>query len=84
MQKKVLIITPSRLVRNQIAEDFSTLTTLKRINVLPEICMLPKVFELTDTNIEKNLESITNSDVVVATPQGAWNQLMIHAQVYLI
>lgn len=71
--KKVLIITPSKLVRNQIAEDFSRLKTLKNINVLPEICMLPKVFELKDTKIEKHLSSILESDVIVTTPLGAWN-----------
>lgn len=71
--KKVLIITPSKLVRNQIAEDFSELKTLKNINVLPEMCMLPKVFELKDTDIEKHLDSILECDVVVTTPVGAWN-----------
>ncbi|WP_342540343.1 DEAD/DEAH box helicase family protein [Heyndrickxia sp. FSL K6-6286] len=71
--KKVLIITPSILVRNQIAENFSELKTLKHINVLPEICMSPIVFELTDTKVEDHIERIIQSDVVVATPQGAWN-----------
>lgn len=71
--KKVLIITPSKLVRNQIAEDFSELKTLKNINVLPEMCLLPKVFELKHTDIERHLDSILECDVVVTTPLGAWN-----------
>ncbi|MDX8345806.1 DEAD/DEAH box helicase [Rossellomorea sp. YZS02] len=71
--KKVLIITPSILVRNQIAEDFRNLKTLKDINVLPEICMNPIVFELTDSKIENHIDTINNSDVIVATPHGAYN-----------
>lgn len=71
--RKVLIITPSILVRNQIAEDFRNLITLKDINVLPEICMNPNVFELTDTKIENHIDTIINSDVIVATPHGAYN-----------
>src|SRR5699024_3164656 len=71
--RKVLIITPSILVRNQIAEDFRNLITLKDINVLPEICMNPNVFELTDTKIENHIDTIKHSDVIVATPHGAYN-----------
>lgn len=70
--KKVLVITPSKLVRNQIANDFAALKTLKNINVLPELCMYPDVFELKDTKIHEHLESISKSDVVVSTPQGAF------------
>lgn len=70
--KKVLVITPSKLVRNQIASDFATLKTLKNINVLPELCICPNVFELKDTKIQEHLKNILNSDVVVATPQGAF------------
>lgn len=71
--KKVLIITPSILVRNQIAEDFSNLKTLRDIKVLPEICLNPNVFELTDSKIENHIETIKKSDVIVATPHGAYN-----------
>jgi superfamily II DNA or RNA helicase len=71
--KKVLIITPSILVRNQIAEDFSNLKTLRAINVLPEICLNPNVFELTDGKIENHIDTIKKSDVIVATPHGAYN-----------
>lgn len=70
--KKVLVITPSKLVRNQIASDYTTLKTLKNINVLPELCICPNVFELKDTNISKHIDKILDSDVVVATPQGAF------------
>lgn len=69
--KRVLVITPSKLVRNQIASDFSSLKTLKNINVLPELCICPDVFELKDTNISKHISEILASDVVVTTPQGA-------------
>jgi hypothetical protein len=33
--ERVLILTPSRLVREQIAENFSALVDLKRIEALP-------------------------------------------------
>ena len=43
--KRVLIITPSRLVREQIAEAVSTLSDLKEIGALPQDHPNPKVIE---------------------------------------
>jgi len=42
--KRVLIITPSRLVREQIVENFSDLVSLKAVQALNEDLTPPKVF----------------------------------------
>lgn len=43
--KRALIITPSVLVRNQVADDFKNLSVLKLMEVLPGDVEGPKVFE---------------------------------------
>jgi len=40
---KVLVVTPSKLVRNQISGEYSTLKTLTKLNVLDEKIKKPKV-----------------------------------------
>src|SRR5260221_14623069 len=45
---RVLVITPSVMVRDQIREDFETLETLIRTKVLPTDIVRPKVYELRD------------------------------------
>jgi superfamily II DNA or RNA helicase len=42
--ERVLIVTPSRLVREQIAETFQLLRDLKMIGALPTNIIAPKVF----------------------------------------
>src|SRR5580692_2571802 len=42
--QRVLVLTPSRLVREQIAENFSALVDLKKINALPTDLDGPRVF----------------------------------------
>jgi superfamily II DNA or RNA helicase len=68
--ERVLILTPSQLVRSQIAEQMASLVVLKRAGVLPEDFTGPKVKEvkqrLTSTTLWKELAS---SDFAVATPQ---------------
>ena len=41
--KRVLVLTPSRLVREQIAEEFKTLNDLVKIGALPALGVRPKV-----------------------------------------
>lgn len=66
---KVLIITPSQLVRNQIAEDFQQLEVLKRIGVLPESLPTPSVKEVTSrVASDDEWSEVLKNDVVVATP----------------
>lgn len=66
---KVLIVTPSRLVRSQIAEEYSTLKTLTGINVLPDNIKKPKVFEMKTLYKEEQNTLIDNADVIIVTPQ---------------
>lgn len=66
---RVLIITPSRLVRGQIAEDFASLKTLREIGVVPDAVDVPRVIEL-DERIRsvENWEALRDFDVVISTP----------------
>lgn len=67
---RVLIITPSRLVREQIAEETANLVTLKETGALPQDISLPSVMS-TDHRVTSNAawEEMRNYDVVVATIQ---------------
>src|SRR5882757_6364872 len=47
--ERVLILTPSRLVREQIAEDFGALVDLKKIEALPLDLVSPRVFVTEET-----------------------------------
>ncbi len=67
--ERVLIISPSRAVRNQIADEAATLAILKNIGVLPKNLDAPRVHEvssrLSSTGDWNNLSSF---DIVVGTP----------------
>ncbi len=66
--KRVLILTPSRLVREQIAENFSALVDLKKIEALPLDLANPKVFATEGTiGSDEAWEHLRQYDVVVAT-----------------
>lgn len=57
-----LVVTPSRLVRGQIAEDFSTLKTPRDIGVVPAEIVAPSVKELRDRiNTTEDWESLQNT-----------------------
>jgi superfamily II DNA or RNA helicase len=66
---RVLVITPSRLVRGQITEDFSALKTLREIGVVPDNLPSPRVKEL-DERIRtvEDWEALREYDVVISTP----------------
>src|SRR5258708_9667172 len=66
--ERVLILTPSRLVREQIAENFSALVDLKKIEALPLDLASPRVFA-TDGTIgsDQAWEDLRQYDVVAAT-----------------
>lgn len=71
-KSRVLVITPSRLVREQIAEDFQGLRTLRIAKVVPDPVPSPKVYELKQRiTAESEWESLSKVDVVVSTPQCA-------------
>lgn len=65
---KVLIITPTILVRSQMAEDFSKLRTLKNIGIFPEIMHNPKVFEMSTKFKDSMISQVKDNDVTIATP----------------
>ena len=66
--ERVLVLTPSRLVREQIAENFDALVDLKKIEALPLDLPSPNVFA-TDRTIgsDQAWEELRHYDVVVAT-----------------
>ena len=68
---KVLVVTPSTMVRGQIFEDYNNLHTLKKSNVFDSSIHPPKVYELKNKYSEDVREVIINADVVIATPQCA-------------
>ena len=69
MAKRVLVLTPSRLVRSQIQEVFEELQTLLDIGALTNITEKPKVYELKNKILtEEAWRGLENFDVVVAIP----------------
>lgn len=70
-KEKVLIVTPSIMVRGQIFDDFGTLRTLKRIGVFDESIPCPNSYELKKSYSEDQKEGIQQAVIVVATPQVA-------------
>jgi len=71
LSKKVLIVTPSKMVRGQIFDDFNKLRTLIRINVFDLLMRPPEIFEMKKQYSEDMFDKILSSDVVVATQQCA-------------
>ena len=67
--RRVLAITPSRLVRNQIAEEFATLGRARETGSLPEAVGRPAVIEVEHRlNTPESWLSLAAFDVVVGTP----------------
>ena len=66
--ERVLVLTPSRLVREQIAENFRLLLDLKKINALPADLDGPRVFATEgEVGSDGEWEGLRQFDVVVAT-----------------
>lgn len=70
-KKRVLVVTPSKMVRGQILEDFSELRTLCVANVFNSSMKKPKVFELDHLYKEEYQKELEQADVIVATPSCA-------------
>lgn len=67
---RVLILTPSRLVREQIAEDFAALGVLKRLTALDGDINPPRVMPTAGrVKTDDDWEAMRAFDVVVATVQ---------------
>ncbi len=69
--KRVLVVTRSRMVCGQIAEEFKTLKTLIEINVFSDSIVKPKVLELEHDFCDLDTIDIMNQDVIVSTPNCA-------------
>lgn len=66
--RRILVLTPSRLVREQIAEGFETLVDLIEIGALPVELPKPRVFSTRGrVGSNQEWECLRNYDVVVAT-----------------
>lgn len=66
---RVLVVTPSRLVRNQIANDFRTLHVLRDANAVDKRLPAPTVHEVEGLlSSEEAWRSLEAYDVVVGTP----------------
>ncbi|MBP3806193.1 MAG: DEAD/DEAH box helicase family protein [Oribacterium sp.] len=67
-KKRVLVVTPSKMVRGQIVDDFSGLRTLLKANVFKDNMRKPCVYEMEHKYSDKYLEALEKADVIVATP----------------
>lgn len=67
--RRALVITPSVFVRDQIAEDYAALSTLKRACVFPDDLPSPQVHVNRSTvTTSADWEAFSAYDVVIATP----------------
>lgn len=70
--ERVLVITPSRFVREQIKLDYIHLKTLKKAQALPEELVAPAVYENDGMLMsEAAWEELRQYDVVISTPNSA-------------
>jgi superfamily II DNA or RNA helicase len=66
---RTLVITPSRLVRGQIADDFRGLQTLREIGVVPDAIPRPRLAEIRKRiDSREQWEALRDYDIVVSTP----------------
>jgi len=66
-KNKVLIVTPSAMVRGQIADEYRTLRTLKKIGVFDVDVTPPTIYEAEHLFDEEQLDNILSADVVIAS-----------------
>jgi len=66
--KKVLVVTPAKMVRQQITEEFSLLKTLHKAGVFKAKISKPEVYEMKHKIENEDLKLVEKADVVVATP----------------
>ena len=70
--ERVLVITPSRMVREQIVEDFGGLVTLRQTAVIPAAVRSPRVKELISRIASTaEWEALRQFEVIVSTPNCA-------------
>jgi len=68
--KRVLILTPSQLVRSQITEAAKSLDVLKNASVLPKLMAEPSVIEVKSRlGTSEDWNALKTAEIVVSTPQ---------------
>lgn len=66
---RVLVVSPSRLLRSQLKDEFSTLNVLKNLGVVPQNLVPPRVKEVTKRiTTADNWAELRGFDAVVGTP----------------
>lgn len=70
-KSKVLIVTPSAMVRGQIVDDYKQLKTLKAIGVFCNDVTPPIVYEAEHLFSAEQINDISDADVVIASHQVA-------------
>ncbi|MFC1758511.1 DEAD/DEAH box helicase [Planctomycetota bacterium] len=69
---RVLVLTPSRMVREQIVSGFENLELLKNLGVLPKSLDAPSVIPITQKVATAEIWSdLRSADVVITTPMSA-------------
>ena len=68
LKTRVLVVTPSKMVRGQIAEDYSQLSTLCNATVFNSSMKKPKVYEMEHFYKPEYDDRLTDADVIVTTP----------------
>lgn len=67
--ERVLILTPGKMLRDQIFDDFKELATLKEIGVLSEMIQPPRVVEIkSKIDSKEKWDALKQYDVVISTP----------------
>ncbi|HEU0037527.1 MAG TPA: DEAD/DEAH box helicase family protein [Kofleriaceae bacterium] len=67
--KRVLVVAPSRLLRDQLVENFASLDQLRDLGVVDASAWIPSVFTSAKRITSKKMwTAMTGSDVVVGTP----------------
>jgi len=70
--ERALIITPSRFVRNQIAQDFKTLRTLKQVGAIAPDLPVPSIYEnKRRIRSDQAWNDLVQYDAVVSLPNSA-------------
>jgi len=67
--ERVLIITPSKMLRGQVKKEFETLRILKQIGVLPDAIPTPRIKEISSkVNSNEKWAELREYDVCISTP----------------
>jgi superfamily II DNA or RNA helicase len=73
---RVLVLTPSKIVRRQVAREFASLRTAKRAKLVPETMALPRVAEIGSYRSSAEAwEELRELDVAVAIPNSVSSHL---------